>query len=81
MRLLPHARHTLSVRFADPDLVSSAGPGAVVALAARCGLAMFIADRVRIALLRWAQEREGGGAGRGDGGRGPGRHTESDLRL
>jgi hypothetical protein len=37
------------VRFDDPNLVSCAGLAAVVALAARCGLAGLVTERVRIA--------------------------------
>jgi hypothetical protein len=36
---LSHARRALSVRFDDPNLVSCAGLAAVMALAARRGLA------------------------------------------
>ncbi|MGH3786080.1 MAG: hypothetical protein ACRDRG_05885 [Pseudonocardiaceae bacterium] len=39
----------MSVRFDDPNLVSCAGLTAVLALAARCGLATPVADRVRVA--------------------------------
>jgi hypothetical protein len=39
----------MSVRFDDPNLVSCAGLGAVMALAARCGLATLVTDRVQIA--------------------------------
>jgi hypothetical protein len=39
----------MSVRFDDPNLVSCAGLGAVVALAARCGLTGLVTERVRIA--------------------------------
>jgi hypothetical protein len=38
----------MSVRFDDPNLVSCAGLGAVLALAVRCGLATLVADRIRI---------------------------------
>jgi Transposase DDE domain group 1 len=39
----------MSVRFDDPNLVSCAGLTPVLALAARCGLAALVADRVHIA--------------------------------
>ena len=39
----------MSVRFDDPNLVSCAGLAAVMALAARCGLATLLAERVVIA--------------------------------
>ena len=45
---LSHARRAVSVRFDDPDLVSCAGLAAVMALAARCGLATLLTERVRI---------------------------------
>lgn len=45
---LSHARRAVSVRFDDPNLVSCAGLAAVLALAARCGLATLVADRVQI---------------------------------
>lgn len=44
-----HARTAVSVRFDDPNLVLCAGLGAVVALAARCGLSGLVSERVRIA--------------------------------
>jgi Transposase DDE domain group 1 len=46
---LSHARRAVSVRFDDPNLVSCAGLGAVVALAARCGLGGLVTEGVRIA--------------------------------
>jgi len=46
---LSHARRAISVRFDDPNLVSCAGLVPVLALAARCGLATLVDDRVRIA--------------------------------
>jgi len=46
---LSHARRAVSVRFDDPNLVSCAGLVPVMVLAARCGLASLVADRVRIA--------------------------------
>lgn len=46
---LSHARRAVSVRFDDPNLVSCAGLAAVLALAARCGLAGLVSERVRIA--------------------------------
>jgi hypothetical protein len=46
---LSHARRAVSVRFDDPNLVSCVGLAAVVALAARCGLAELVTERVRIA--------------------------------
>jgi hypothetical protein len=46
---LSHARRAVSVRFDDPNLVSCAGLAPVMALAARCGLAALLADRLRIA--------------------------------
>jgi Transposase DDE domain group 1 len=46
---LSHARRAVSVRFDDPNLVSCAGLAAVLALAARCGLAGMVTERVRIA--------------------------------
>ena len=46
---LSHAHRAVSVRFDDPNLVSCAGLGAVVALAARCGLTGVVIERVRIA--------------------------------
>jgi hypothetical protein len=46
---LSHARRAVSVRFDDPNLVSCAGLAAVLALAARCGLATLLTERVRIA--------------------------------
>src|SRR5918996_992279 len=39
---LSHARRAMSVRFDDPNLVSCGGLAAVMALAARCGLATFL---------------------------------------
>jgi hypothetical protein len=39
----------MSVRFDDPNLVSCAGLGAVMALAAQCGLATLLTERLRIA--------------------------------
>jgi hypothetical protein len=39
----------VSVRFDDPNLVSCAGLAAVLALAARCGLATLLSERLRIA--------------------------------
>lgn len=46
---LSHARRAMSVRFDDPNLVSCAGLGAVMALAAQCGLATLLTERLRIA--------------------------------
>jgi hypothetical protein len=46
---LSHARRAISVRFDDPNLVSCAGLGAVLALAARCGLGELVTNGVRIA--------------------------------
>jgi hypothetical protein len=46
---LSHARRAVSVRFDDPNLVSCVGLAAVLALAARCGLAGLVTERVRIA--------------------------------
>jgi hypothetical protein len=46
---LSHARRALAVRFDDPNLVSCAGLVPVLALAARCGLEMLLAERLRIA--------------------------------
>ncbi len=46
---LSHARRAMSVRFDDPNLVSCAGLAAVMALAARCGLATLLVEHVRIA--------------------------------
>lgn len=46
---LSHARRAISVGFDDPNLVSCAGLGAVMALAARCGLASLLAERLHIA--------------------------------
>jgi Transposase DDE domain group 1 len=46
---LSHARRAVSVRFDDPNLVSCAGLAAVLALAARCGLATLLTERLRIA--------------------------------
>jgi Transposase DDE domain group 1 len=46
---LSHARRAIGVRFDDPNLVSCAGLAAVLALAARCGLATLLAERMRIA--------------------------------
>jgi hypothetical protein len=45
---LSHGRRAVSVRFDDPNLVSCAGLSAVMALAARCGLARLLAERVQI---------------------------------
>jgi hypothetical protein len=45
---LSHARRAISARFDDPNLVSCAGLAAVMALAARRGLASLLADRVQI---------------------------------
>ncbi len=45
---LSHARRAISVRFDDPNLVSCAGLAPVMALAARCGLATLLTDRLRI---------------------------------
>jgi hypothetical protein len=39
----------VSVRFDDPNLVSCAGLGAVLTLAARCGLGGLVTERVRVA--------------------------------
>jgi hypothetical protein len=46
---LSHARRAIAVRFDDPNLVSCAGLAPVLALAARCGLEMLLAERLRIA--------------------------------
>jgi DDE family transposase len=46
---LSHARRAISVRFDDPNLVSCAGLAPVLALAARCGLATLLTERLRIA--------------------------------
>ena len=46
---LSHARRAVSVRFDDPNLVSCVGLAAVLTLAARCGLAGLVTDRIRIA--------------------------------
>jgi hypothetical protein len=46
---LSHARRAVSVRFDDPNLVSCAGLAAAMALAARCGLAALLGDRLHIA--------------------------------
>jgi hypothetical protein len=46
---LSHARRVMSVRFDDPNLVSCGGLAAVLALAARCGLATLLTERLRIA--------------------------------
>jgi hypothetical protein len=51
---LSHARCAISARFDDPNLVSCVGLVPVLALAARCGLATLLAERLRI--------REKGGA-------------------
>jgi len=56
---LSHARRAISARFDDPNLVSCAGLAAVLALAARCGLASLVADRVEIKATperRWAHD-------------------------
>jgi hypothetical protein len=45
---LSHARRAISVRFDDPNLVSCAGLAPVMALAARCGLAALLTERLRI---------------------------------
>src|SRR5919109_1803973 len=46
---LSHARRAIGVRFDDPNLVSCAGLAAVMALAARCGLATLLTERLQIA--------------------------------
>jgi hypothetical protein len=46
---LSHPRRAISVRFDDPNLVSCAGLTPVLVLAARCGLATLLAERLRIA--------------------------------
>jgi hypothetical protein len=46
---LSHVRRAISVRFDDPNLVSCAGLAPVLALAARCGLAALLTQRLRIA--------------------------------
>jgi hypothetical protein len=46
---LSHARRAMSVRFDDPNLVSCGGLAAVMALAARCGLATLLSEQLRIA--------------------------------
>jgi Transposase DDE domain group 1 len=48
MRLF-HACRTISVRFDDPNLVSCAGLAPIMALGARCGLAMLLTERLRVA--------------------------------
>jgi hypothetical protein len=45
---LSHARRAISVRFDDPNLVSCAGLAPVMALAARCGLAALLTERLHI---------------------------------
>ena len=45
---LSHARRAVSARFDDPNLVSCAGLTPVLALAARCGLAALLTQRLRI---------------------------------
>src|SRR6476661_351484 len=49
---LSHARRAMSVRFDDSNLGSCGGLAAVLALAARCGLAGLVTERVRIAAKR-----------------------------
>ncbi len=46
---LSHARRAIGVQFDDPNLVSCGGLAAVLALAARCGLATLLTERLRIA--------------------------------
>ena len=46
---LSHARRAVSARFDDPNLVSCAGLGAVLALATRCGLPRMLAERLTLA--------------------------------
>jgi hypothetical protein len=46
---LSHARHAISARFDDPNLVSCAGLVAVMALADRCGLGRLLAERLAVA--------------------------------
>ena len=46
---LSHARRAISARFDDPNLVSCAGLVPVMSLAQRCGLAMLLAERLKIA--------------------------------
>jgi hypothetical protein len=46
---LSHARRAISARFDDPNLVSCGGLVAVMALAARCGLAGLVGEHVRLA--------------------------------
>jgi hypothetical protein len=45
---LSHAPRALSARFDDPNLVSCAGLGPVMALAARCGLAELVNGRLTL---------------------------------
>lgn len=45
---LSHARRAISARFDDPNLVSCAGLTPVLAVAARCGLARLLTERLRI---------------------------------
>ena len=46
---LSHARRAVSARFDDPNLVSCAGLGAVLALATRCGLSRLLSERLTLA--------------------------------
>jgi Transposase DDE domain group 1 len=46
---LSHVRRAIDARFDDPNLVSCGGLAAVLALAARCGLATLLTQRLRIA--------------------------------
>jgi hypothetical protein len=46
---LSHARRAISARFDDPNLVSCAGLGAVLALATRCGLSRLLSERLTLA--------------------------------
>ena len=65
---LSHARRAMSVRFDDPNLVSCGGLAAVLALAARCGLATLLTERLRIAAKGGANATAKVlGAGRGHG--------------
>jgi hypothetical protein len=46
---LSHARRAVSVRFDDPNLVSCAGLVPIMALAQRCGLAVLLTERLKVA--------------------------------
>ena len=43
-----HSPQLVSAAFDDPNLVSCAGLAPVVALAQRCGLAEFVADKLTL---------------------------------